>query len=487
MSSFALSSMPDQETMAPSYLSWLPRKIYSSNYELPFRRSKSLPTVTTEVLGQTSSSQPESPQEVELPNDAETTGTKRARLQVLVNHLVMLNSFGLIQSFGIFQLPYEVHLSSSPSTVAWIGSIHIFFVYFLGTFSGWALDRGYYKRLLFVGSALQIIGLLVAGFSKTWWMTFLFHGVFQGIGHGLMFCPAVTMTAVYFNDSRMKMTALGIAGCGASTGGILFPLIARYTINTRGSGDTLWIMCGVVTFVSILIQLLANSEPRRMRSDQATRTSRSNIQVVEWQAFKEPSYALYVVAMFFVFVGLWIPFFYVREFSAKALHITKPQSFIILIVLNTAGIPGRIIPALLSDCCIGTINTYIVTLLLTSITLLCWPLVHSATGMIPWALAYGYGAGGVSSLLQAGITSLNDEPNKTGIKIGMAFSIVGFASLLGGPVGGELIRIGDEIRDKGADAYVLMMVFTGSIMMLGCGILCIARLAKTGYKLKMKV
>jgi MFS family permease len=486
MSSFALSSLPTQKIMATSYLSWLPREISSSSYELPFWRSKSLPTNATEVLRATSSPQLVSSRENEPPNDAEPISTRRAWLQVLLNHLVMLNSFGLIQSFGIFQLPYEVHLTSSPSTVAWIGSIHIFFIYFLGTFSGWALDRGCYKRLLFVGSTLQIIGLLVAGFSKTWYMTFLFHGVLQGVGHGLMFCPAVTMTAMYFNKSKMKMTALGIAGCGASTGGILFPLIARYTINTRGIGDTLWIMCGVVTFVSILIQLLASSGPRRIRSAQATRTLRSNMQIVGWQAFKEPSYALYVVAMFFVFAGLWIPFFYVREFSAKALHITKPQSFIILIVLNAAGIPGRIIPAVLSDCCIGTINTYI-TLLLTSVTLLCWPLVCNTTGMIPWALAYGYGAGGVSSLLQAGITSLNDEPNKTGIKIGMAFSVVGFASLLGGPVGGELIHVGEETRDKGTDAYVLMMIFTGSMMVLGCGILCIARVTKTGYRLKIKV
>jgi MFS family permease len=110
----------------------------------------------------------------------------------------MVISFGLIQSFGMLQLPYEHHLNFSISTVARIGSIHIFFIYFPGTFSGWALDRGYYKRMLFVGSVLPIIGLLAANFSKIWWMTFLFHGVFQGIGHGLMFCPAVTTTAVYF-------------------------------------------------------------------------------------------------------------------------------------------------------------------------------------------------------------------------------------------------------------------------------------------------
>ena len=404
-----------------------------------------------------------------------------------IDHLVMMTSFGLIQSFGIFQLPYEQRLNSSPSTVAWIGSIHIFFVYFLGTFSGLALDHGHYKSSLALGSAFQIVGLLVAGFSKSYWMSFVFHGMFQGIGHGLMFCPAVTMTAVYFHGSKNKMMALGIAGCGASTGGMIFPLIAKYTINTLGVDKTLWIMCGVVAFLSILIQLIALSGPKREPSNGGEQNTNSKKRIVEWRAFKEPTYALYAVAMFFVFAGLWIPFFYVREFSAKALQIPKSQSFLILIILNAAGIPGRLVLALLADRGIGTINTYIITLLLTSVTLLCWPLITSANEMYAWAVAYGFCAGGVSSLLQAGITSLNEEPHKTGIKIGMAFSVVGFASLLGGPVGGELIQIGEDTRREGTDAYLPMMLFTGAIMIVGCGILIIARAVKTGYKFKVKV
>lgn len=165
----------------------------------------------------------------------------------------MFNSFGLIQSFGIFQLPYETILHASPSKVAWIGSVHIFFIYFFGTFSGCALDRGYYRFPLALGSLLQIIGLIVAGFSRGYWMTFLFHGVCQGVGHGLMFFPTVTTTAQYFQGSRWKMMGLGVAGCGASVGGMVFPAVARYTINSKGIGPTQWIMCGIVGVFSVAI------------------------------------------------------------------------------------------------------------------------------------------------------------------------------------------------------------------------------------------
>jgi hypothetical protein len=62
----------------------------------------------------------------------------------------------------------------------------------------------------------------------------------------------------------------------------------------------------------------------------------------------------------------------------------------------------------------------------------------------------------------------------------MAFSVVAFASLLGGPVGGELIRVGENERGQGCEGYIYLQVFTGSIMLLGCGVLFCARVAKTG-------
>jgi predicted MFS family arabinose efflux permease len=414
-------------------------------------------------------------------NDAATT--TQAWLQVIVNHLALMNSFGLIQSFGIFQLSYEHMLSSPPSTVAWIGSIHIFFVYFLGAFTGWILDHGYYRYSLALGCVLQMVGLIVASFSKSFGTTFVFYGLLQGFGHGLMFCPAVTTTALYFKHSRLRMVALGVAGCGASTGELLFPGIAQHTINTLGVSYTLWIMCGVVCFNSILIQCLARNSPKIKSNN----SDHDPAQHCIFHVFKTPSCTLYVIAMFFIFAGLWIPFFYTREFSAQALPFTKSQSFTVLIILNAAGIPGRMIPAFLTDLYMSTINTYILTLLLSSATLLCWPLVKSMKAMYPWSFAYEFCAGGVSSLLQAGIASLNNEPHKTGVEIGMAFSVVAFASLLGGPVGGKLIQVGDATRGHGADAYVYMMVFPRSVMFFGCGVLVVARIAKTGYRSRVKV
>lgn len=157
-----------------------------------------------------------------------------------------------------------------------------------------------------------------------------------------------------------------------------------------------------------------------------------------------------------------------------------------MLILNAAGIPGRIVPALLSDNYLGAINTYTCITTLTTLVLLLWPLISTSAEMIPWATAFGFCAGAVASLLQAGIASLNVQRGKLGVEIGMGFSVVGFASLIGGPMGGYLMKKGrgaDGTREK----CLWMQVFTGVVMGLGTVILVALRIDKTGWKLWEKV
>ncbi|KAF2730714.1 MFS general substrate transporter [Polyplosphaeria fusca] len=402
----------------------------------PSKSAFSSPAPTLRPTTQDSSRSP-SPAAAPPASTHVPTGDRAAWLQVLVGHLVIFNSFGLIQSFGIFQQQYEQILSDSPSQVSWVGSVHIFLVYFMSLFSGRMLDWGYYKHTLLIGGVLQTVGLFAAANSRSFGLLFLFHGVLLGVGHGLWFCPAVANAAVGFG--RRKVLAMSVVSCGGATGGLVFPGIATAMLGWAGLAWTLRTMgfVGVLNCALILWVAKAHVKPN------ATRKRKGGI--VVWRAFRELPYTLYVGAMFFVFAGLWIPYFYIRDFAKVALHLKPKQSLTLVLALNASGIPGRLLPALLSDSIIGTVNTYLLTLVLTSITLFTWPLVQSFSGMLIWATAYGFCAGGVASLFQAGIASLHDRSKdknapSLGTKIGMAFSIVAFAGLMGAPLGGHLIR-----------------------------------------------
>lgn len=120
----------------------------------------------------------------------------------LMGHLVNINCMGYINSYGIFQAYYTKTLHLNSSTVAWIGSVQLFLLCFVGTFSGRALDAGYYRHVLLLGCFLQLLGIFSVSFAHEYWQIFLAQGVCQGLGNGLVFCPTLSLVSTYFSKHR---------------------------------------------------------------------------------------------------------------------------------------------------------------------------------------------------------------------------------------------------------------------------------------------
>ncbi|OCK82289.1 MFS general substrate transporter [Lepidopterella palustris CBS 459.81] len=420
-----------------------PSKNLSPALPPPLTQSSLLPSIST----------PEPP-----PN-----GGLQAWTQVLSSHLCVFNSFGYINSFGIFQQYYSTTLALPPSTISWIGSLQILLVYFIGTFSGRALDAGYYRLVLFCGLVLQLVGVFMTSLSSEYWHLLLTQGLCQGLGDGLIFCPAVANTATYFSSRRTM--AISCVACGGATGGMVFPAIAGTLLGKLGFPWTVRVMGFVMLFNAVCILSLAR--PRLGKK------SLGPAPLVEWRAFGELTYLLYVVSMFFAFVGVWVAYFYVRPFSRTILHVSDSTSFNLILLINGVGIPGRLVPALIADKYVGPINVFIPTLFLAGVLLFSWAAVNSASGIMIFTIFYGFFGAGVQSLLQAGLASLNTDPKKAGVRIGMGFSVVGIASLLGGPIGGALVQ-------KADGRYLGTQMFAGACLVVGSVVLVGARVVGTG-------
>lgn len=69
-------------------------------------------------------------------------GGLRAWIVVATGHLVIMNTWGYINSFGVFQTYYATELGLPPATISWIGSIQVFLLFFIGTFTGRITDAG---------------------------------------------------------------------------------------------------------------------------------------------------------------------------------------------------------------------------------------------------------------------------------------------------------------------------------------------------------
>lgn len=144
-------------------------------------------------------------------------GGLKAWLQPLAAHLVIINCWGYISSFGFFQSYYTNAFQVEPSAISWIGSVQILLIYFVGTFSGRALDAGYFRPVVGVGFGLQVLGVFATSGASAYWQLFLAQGICKGLGDGLVFCPTVALVATYVNPSLRSWMRYAIGWLTSST------------------------------------------------------------------------------------------------------------------------------------------------------------------------------------------------------------------------------------------------------------------------------
>jgi MFS family permease len=226
-------------------------------------------------------------------------GGLKAWTQVLMAWITVFSTWGYVNSFGAFQTYYTETLNIAPSTVSWIGSVQVWILFFIGVFSGRALDAGYFLPTFLIGVVIQLIGIFMMSLSTNYWQLFLTQGVATGIGGGIFFCPAMALVNTYFSKNRG--IAVGISSTGNATGGMIYPIIVRqllpkvgfaWTVRTIGFLN-LFCLCIVLYFM----------RPRL--------PPRKSGPIIEFSAFKDPVYALFVSGMFFIIGPLYFIFYYV--------------------------------------------------------------------------------------------------------------------------------------------------------------------------------
>lgn len=210
-----------------------------------------------------------------------------------MGHLVIMNTWGVINSFGVFQSYYVTALGRPPSDISWVGSIQVFLLFFIGTFTGRLTDAGYFRPVFFVGSFLCVLGLFMTSLSTQYWQLFLAQGVCCGLGNGALFCPSLSLLSTYF--SKKRSLAIGIAAAGSATGGMVFPAMVQQLLPKIGFAWTIrslaFIQFGSLLLCNIFIR--SRVPPRKSGA------------LVDWKSFKELPYVLFAAGMFFVSPEPW--------------------------------------------------------------------------------------------------------------------------------------------------------------------------------------
>ncbi|KAF4454392.1 major facilitator superfamily transporter [Fusarium albosuccineum] len=381
-----------------------------------------------------------------------------AWMSVAAGHLVIMNTWGVVNSFGVFQTYYTTALNRAPSDISWIGSIQAFLLFFVGTFTGRLTDAGYFRSVMIVGMAFAVLGIFATSVSTSYWQIFLAQGVSTGLGNGCLFCPSVAVISSYFQKKRSL--AIGIVACGSVTGGLVYPSMMRELLPKIGFGWTVRAIgfLQAATLTIAISCLKARVPPRKTG------------QLIEWAAFKELEYTFYTIGAFMCFWGVYFPFFFLASYSRDVQGMSYSTSLNLLLLLNGVGVIGRLLPNYFADR-FGTINMFIPVAALNGLLMYAWIAVSSTEGLYVWSSMYGMSGGAIQSLFPAALSRLTTDPRKQGTRMGMVFTIVSFSVLTGPPIAGAILSLM-------GGRYLGGQAFAGSCLVVVAGFLTAAREVK---------
>ncbi|KAI3391322.1 hypothetical protein diail_7513, partial [Diaporthe ilicicola] len=367
----------------------------------------------------------------------------------------MFCTFGYINSFGIYEEYYASHQlkDSSSSAISWIGSLNLFFV-FVGTLFGGPMFDRYGGKVILPAALVYVFSIMMTSLCNELWQFILAQGLLGGISLGMTMGPANAATPQYFQKKRGA--AVGLAVAGSSVGGVIFPIALGKMFDNPNVGFA-WAVriCGFIILAvlgpsSLLIR--ARLPPRK-----------SNLFLPA--AFKDVQFLSLTAALFCLFLGMFVPIFYIPTYAVSQ-GMSSGLAFYLVAILNAASLPGRILPGIISDK-LGRLNCLVLAAATTGIVILCWSRVHSNAAIIVWAAAFGFTSGAIFSAGSVSFASVPKDPRNIGTYMGMGLGTSSVAALIGPPVNGALVST--------YGGYDQVAIFSGVFCLAGAAFTLIAK------------
>lgn len=234
--------------------------------------------------------------------------------------------FGTEHTFGVYQEYYgSPHAepwirNTSEQGITMIGTLATTFTYLLGAFSGRFADMVGYRVSAVLGAVIMGIGMIGASFAKSLSTLYICQGVILGVGSSLVYLPAVSCPAHWFE--RYRSVAIGVVVCGSGLGGLVLGPLTQYLITAVGVQWTLRIQGMLCLFGIGGSGMMLKTRVKRVPG-QYKRVP------MDFTICKEVPFLTLTMANFLTSLGYMIPFFFLSgKFLSPCVY---PAAFIYLL------------------------------------------------------------------------------------------------------------------------------------------------------------
>lgn len=304
-------------------------------------------------------------------------------------------------------------------------------------------------------------------------------GILGGLGTSLLFTPAISSIGHFFMTKRGNAT--GIAACGGSLGGVVFPLMLQRLFPTLGFG---W-ATRIQGFIYIGLLIVANFFIRARLPPKP-----GGSVLPDFRIFRSSTFALTTVGVFFEEWGLFIPISYLISYALSSGAMSQSFAYNLIAIFNAGSCIGRWAPGYLADK-LGRFNTMIITVVICSVSSLAlWlpaTVLSGPTGntghdqqilglTVTFSVLFGFASGSNISLTPVCVGQLCDT-EEYGRYYSTCYTLVSFGTLTGLPIAGALLSACNN-------SYWGLVLFTGLCYVISCVAFTWVRISQVGASIK---
>lgn len=217
----------------------------------------------------------------------------------------------------------------------------------------------------------------------------------------MIYVPAVSIVSRQFTTKRT--VALGIAATGSAVDGVVLPITFRKLLPELGFAWTNRVIGFVILLLASMAYILLTdvrcgsfNQIRGRKQDalvarvlNTSSTQSPQSRLATWRkGLSGHAYFFLCIGVFFVFLGYWVPYFYIVPFAELSLRTSTTQASYLLSILNAGSFFGRVLPAYASHF-IGSGSVLLAGAVSLAVIVFSWLGISNVPGITVWCFIVG--------------------------------------------------------------------------------------------------